>query len=171
MTAEPALLDDRFGAPGLYDYVDAGKATENIKALLEGAFEDEDDKPRTRRRKKKAEATVESLADKLQDLEVKNSDRRDDETKTDEEAKTEDKEEEEEEDDGTVEGLRVKLLPHQVEGVEVGLSGALSTLFGPPAEFRRRAPTEEASTIVQLGHSSKKGQNKRKAQIQEKGKS
>lgn len=112
LTAQPALLDDRFGAPGLYDHVDAGKATENIKALLEGAFEDEDDKPRTRRRKNNVKAAVESLADKLQDLEVKNGDKRGDE------AKPEEEEEDEEEDDGTVEGLRVKLLPHQVEGVE-----------------------------------------------------
>lgn len=83
---------------------------------------------------------METLTNKLQDLEVKTADRRDGETKTDEEAKLED--EEKEEDDGVVEGLRVKLLPHQVEGVEVGLFEALSTLFGTQADFRRRAPTE-----------------------------
>ena len=111
LTTEPALLDDRFGAPGLYDYIDAGKATENIKALLEGAFEDEEDKPRTRRRKKKAEAAMENLTDKLQELKVKAEGGKDGESKSDDE-------EEDEEDDGKVEGLKVRLLPHQVDGVE-----------------------------------------------------
>ena len=114
LTTEPALLDDRFGAPGLYDYIDAGKATENIKALLEGAFEDEDDKPRTRRRKKKVEAAMENLTDKLQGLKVKAEGGKDGEIKSDDEEEAE----EEEEDDGKVEGLKVRLLPHQVDGVE-----------------------------------------------------
>ncbi|PWO23979.1 CT20 family protein [Pyrenophora tritici-repentis] len=70
----------RFGEPDMYAYVDSGAASENIKALLEGAFDEESEKiPRTR----------------LQEAEP----------------------EEEEEDDGTVEGLKVKLLPHQVDGV------------------------------------------------------
>ena len=115
LTTEPALLDDRFGAPGLYDYIDAGKATENIKALLEGAFEDEEDKPRTRGRRKKAEAAVENLADKLQELKVKAEGGKDGEIKSDVE---EEEEEEEDVDDGQVEGLKVRLLPHQVDGVE-----------------------------------------------------
>jgi len=109
LTTGQPLLDDPFGSIDPYDYVDAGKANENIKALLEGAFEDEEDKPRTRGRKKKVEAAVERLTEKLQDLEVK------DEAKKEDEAEQE--EEEEEEDDGTVEGLKVKLLPHQVDGV------------------------------------------------------
>ncbi|KAL9128882.1 MAG: hypothetical protein Q9217_002539 [Psora testacea] len=106
--SDPALLTDGFGAPDPYLYISAEKANENIKALLEGALEDEDDKPRTRGRQKKVVAAVEGLADKLHDLEV--------------EAKsTEGKHEVEEEegiDDGTVEGLKVKLLPHQVDGVD-----------------------------------------------------
>lgn len=109
---DPALLDERFGAADPYLYVDAGKATENIKALLEGAFEDEEDKPRTRGRKKKVEAAVAGLTDKLQGLEVEakvNKEKPDDQ---------EEEEEEDDEDDGTVEGLKVKLLPHQVDGVE-----------------------------------------------------
>jgi hypothetical protein len=44
---------DRFGAPDPYAYVDAGAASENIKALLEGAFDEEENIPRTRLRKKK----------------------------------------------------------------------------------------------------------------------
>ncbi|KAJ9640289.1 hypothetical protein H2201_008567 [Coniosporium apollinis] len=105
---DKALADDRFGAPNPYEYVDATKANENIKALLEGAFDDdEEEKPRLRRRKKKAEpsAALNKLADKLAGLEVK------------EEEKGKPEEDEEEVDDGTVEGLNVKLLAHQVDGV------------------------------------------------------
>lgn len=112
LTTEPALFDDKFGAVDPYEYIDAGKATDNIKALLEGAFEDEEDKPRTRGRKKKVEAAVEKLKDKLEDLEFKTKDQKG------EGSKFEEAEEDEEEDDGTIEGLKVKLLPHQMEGVE-----------------------------------------------------
>ena len=106
---DPALIDGGFGAADPFLYVDAGKATENIKALLEGAFDDEDDKPRTRGRKKQVDAAVAGLAGKLQGLDVKGE-----ESKENQEL---DEDEEEEEDDGTVEGLKVKLLPHQVDGV------------------------------------------------------
>lgn len=106
---DPALLDGGFGAADPFLYVNAEKATENIKALLEGAFEDEDDKPRTRGQKKKVDAAVAGLTDKLQGLDVK--------AEGDKENQEEGEEEEEEEDDGTVEGLKVKLLPHQVDGV------------------------------------------------------
>lgn len=105
--SDPALVDDRFGAADPFLYVDAGKATENIKALLEGAFEDEDDKPRTRGRKKKVDAAVAGLTDRLQGLDVK----------AEENKENQEEDEEDEEDDGTVEGLKVKLLPHQVDGV------------------------------------------------------
>jgi hypothetical protein len=44
----------RFGEPDMYAYVDSGAASENIKALLEGAFDEDSEKlPRTRLRKKK----------------------------------------------------------------------------------------------------------------------
>ncbi|RDW75060.1 DNA repair protein-1 [Coleophoma cylindrospora] len=91
-------------ATGIHAFVDPAKAAEDLKSLLEGAIEDEDDMPRTRSRRKKK--TEDSLVAKLKDLSVGTS---------------EDKlevEEDEEEDDGTVEGINVKLLPHQVEGVE-----------------------------------------------------
>ena len=107
---DAALFDDRFGAPDPYMYVDAGKATENIKALLEGAFEDEEDQPRTRIRKKKAEVVVEGLAEKLHSLDVKEENKENHNTE-------EQEDQEEDEDNGTVEGLKVKLLPHQVDGV------------------------------------------------------
>ena len=101
---DAALLDNRFGAADPYTYVDTAKATENIKALLEGAFEDEDDKPRTRSRKKKTEAETAGLTEQLQNSSVT--------------PKDQGQEEDDDEDDGTVEGLNVKLLPHQVDGVE-----------------------------------------------------
>ncbi|KAH9864419.1 hypothetical protein J1614_010353 [Plenodomus biglobosus] len=109
---------DRFGAPDMYAYVDQGEASENIKALLEGAFDEESEKiPRTRGRKKKkqqeAKEAGNSLADRLAALEVKDQEDKSD-AKVEEE---EDDDEEEEEDDGTVDGLKVKLLPHQVDGV------------------------------------------------------
>ena len=112
-SSQPAFLDDRFSANDPYTYIDAEKANENIKNLLEGAFDDEEDKPRTRGRRKKIEAAVEGLANKLHSLEVKAED------KEGGEKQVETKEDEEGEiDDGTVEGLKVKLLPHQVDGVE-----------------------------------------------------
>lgn len=110
--AEIRAEGDQFGAPDLYGYVDHAKANENIKALLEGAF-DEDKIPRTRGRKKKKQREeddkTKSLADRLQALEIKK----------DEKAAAEENEEEDDdaEDDGTVDGMKVKLLPHQVEGV------------------------------------------------------
>lgn len=97
------LFDEQFGAADPYTYIDAAKANENIKALLEGAMEDEDDLPTTRRKKKVMKDKAEELADKLNDLKVKSDDAEPDD--------------EEEEDDGSVEGLKVKLLPHQIDGV------------------------------------------------------
>ncbi|KAG0645775.1 putative ATP-dependent helicase [Hyphodiscus hymeniophilus] len=91
-----------------YTFVDPAKAQEDLKALLEGVFEDEeDDAPRTRSRKKKVVAEANSLLDKLKSLSVD----------TEKVTVTSD-DEEEDEDDGTVEGIKVKLLPHQVEGLE-----------------------------------------------------
>ena len=112
--AEIRARGQKFGEPDPYTYVDASQANENIKNLLEGAFDDEQDKSRTRLRKRAKKALAESndkevkgLAARLAKLDVK-----EDERKQPEEAV-----EDEEEDDGTVEGLKVKLLPHQVEGV------------------------------------------------------
>lgn len=101
MATNESLFDSRFGASDPYTYVDSSKANESIKELLEGAFEDEDDKPRTRRRKKQLKEEANDLAAKLQGMGVA----------------APDEDEEDEEDDGTVEGLKVKLLPHQIDGV------------------------------------------------------
>jgi SNF2 family DNA or RNA helicase len=101
---------NRFGAPDPYMYVDSGQAQENIKALLEGALDEDDKIPRTRGRKKKRqqnqdEEAANSLATRLESLKVK------------EDEDTPEDDEDDEEDDGTVDGMKVKLLPHQVDGV------------------------------------------------------
>ncbi|CAK1354172.1 unnamed protein product [Cercospora beticola] len=102
-----------FGAPDPYMYMDSSKANEDMKKLLEAAFDDEAEKGKTRLRsrikkvekQKDEDKQTSSLAGKLAALSVK-------------EEKTEEKEgEEDEEEDGTVDGLAVKLLPHQVDGV------------------------------------------------------
>ena len=108
---DTALFEDKFGAADPYEFVDAVKANENIKALLEGAFEDEEDKPKTRGRKKKLEANAAGLLEKLQGLSVAAEE-------TKKEPEQEEDEDEEDEEDGSVEGLKVKLLPHQVAGVD-----------------------------------------------------
>lgn len=165
-----------FGAIDVNGYVDSGKANENIKALLEGAFEDEDDKDREKTKKSKNNkgkknrkgrkggsdkggsqkedsqkedtskrtSDVDDLAAQLGGVQVSDSTRSDDNgeekskpadtgkqtpekpdpSKNDEggiseaEADEEADGEEDVEDDGTVEGLKVKLLPHQREGAD-----------------------------------------------------
>jgi len=105
---------DNFGTADPYMYVDSAQANENIKNLLEGAFDDDENKSKTRLRKRAKKAVQEgkdleakSLANKLAALNVQDEEKQEPEPGK----------EEEEEEDGTVEGLVVKLLPHQVEGV------------------------------------------------------
>ncbi|KAM5450716.1 hypothetical protein MaudCBS49596_004248 [Microsporum audouinii] len=109
-SSNSSFRDEIVGSADAYSYIDSEKANENIKALLEGAFEDEDDKPRTRSRKKKIEKQVDELADKLMGVKV-------DENTKGQKPEAEEEDDEEEADDGTVEGLKVKLLPHQIDGV------------------------------------------------------
>lgn len=97
---------DDFSTTDPYTFVDPVKAQEDLKALLEGAMEDEDDMPRTRSRKKRKEAEADGLVNKLKDLNVAGEQL----------AVTSD--DEDDEDDDSVEGVKVKLLPHQVEGLE-----------------------------------------------------
>ncbi|KFX91379.1 hypothetical protein O988_07767, partial [Pseudogymnoascus sp. VKM F-3808] len=95
---------DRLAPAEPYAFVDPKKAAEDLKALLEGAIEDEDDDiPKTRSRKKKLEAKADGLASMMKGLAVTAD------------APVED--DDEDEDDGTVEGVKVKLLPHQIEGL------------------------------------------------------
>jgi SNF2 family DNA or RNA helicase len=104
MATNESLYDGRFGTSDPYTYVDAAKANENIKQLLEGAFEDEDDKPRTRQRQKD-QLKAGDLAENFKGMSVNGKEEDDND------------EQDGEEDDGTVEGLKVKLLPHQIDGV------------------------------------------------------
>lgn len=118
---DAALREEGFGAADPYAYVDPSQTSHNIKALLEGAFDDDGDKPKMRLRKRatkkqaqkvKEEKKISSLEEKLRKLDmgaVK------DEPKEEDPENKEDEDEDEE--DGTVEGLNIKLLPHQVEGV------------------------------------------------------
>lgn len=110
---DAALREDKFGGPDPYAYVDATQTGENIKALLEGAFEDDQDKPKIKLRKRakkqspQQDKKVMGLEARLKQLDLKP-------------AQPEEKPEEEDDDDeedGTVEGMKVKLLPHQVDGV------------------------------------------------------
>ena len=106
MATNNGLFDDEFGSTDPYMYVDSAKANENIKALLEGAMEDDEDKPRTRKRKKELEQKTDELVGQLEGMSLRA------------ESSKAEEEDSEEEDDGTVEGLKIKLLPHQIEGVD-----------------------------------------------------
>ena len=107
----PPPYSDRLSYYDPSNYINSDEAEKHIKALFEGAIEDEEDKPRTRGRRKKLEAEVEGLSDKIKDLNVKS------EKPNEGEQDVPEDEEEQDVDDGTREGLKVKLLPHQVEGV------------------------------------------------------
>ncbi|KAJ8607034.1 hypothetical protein MRB53_040543 [Persea americana] len=97
------LADDHFDSFDPSNYLDASQANENIKALLEGAFEDDDDKPmqRTRRRKQGVDTAGDELARKLAGV-----------TMADDGGSLDAGE-----DDGVVDGLSVRLLPHQIDGL------------------------------------------------------
>ncbi|OXV05654.1 hypothetical protein Egran_06578, partial [Elaphomyces granulatus] len=170
-----------------YSYVDAAKAQENIKALLEGAFEDEDDKPRTRSRKKQIEENVNKIASQLQGVSIDGPEETGKEDRGEETVEDGYDGEEDEEDDGTVEGLKVKLLPHQVEGLswmhdkETGKKrtrgvlpkggiladdmGLGKTVQAIALILTNRKPSEESDQPVK-----NKGKGKHKSRDEEKGK-
>jgi SNF2 family DNA or RNA helicase len=98
---------DRLAPAESYSFVDPSKAAADLKALLEGAIEDDDDIPKIRLRKKRVAEKADGSVAKLKDLAVT----------SDAAAAAAEEEGDENEDDGTVEGIKVKLLPHQVEGL------------------------------------------------------
>lgn len=98
-----------------YTFVDPTQAHEDLKALLEGAVEDQDDLPKTRLFKKTKDSSIDDLVEKLEELDV------------DEKIQVTSDNDEEDEDDGTVEGIKVKLLPHQIEGLDWMLGRELGT--------------------------------------------
>ncbi|KAL4892197.1 SNF2 family N-terminal domain-containing protein [Aspergillus ambiguus] len=166
-----------FGSMDVNGYVDTAKANENIKALLEGAFEDEDEKqqPKSKSKNKKKKrkdrkakkpqdddkgkkesSDVDDLAAQLQGVTVNESvvdgrandkddkitpvgqitDKKNVNESTDEDtecpentrvgsenedanegAEEDEDDDDDDDDDGTVEGLKVNLLPHQRQGV------------------------------------------------------
>lgn len=95
-------------APESYTFTDPTKAAADLKALLEGAIDDDEHKPKSRTRKKKQEAQIDGLAAQMGSLDV---------SANQESARDAEESEDEDDDDGTVEGINVKLLPHQTEGV------------------------------------------------------
>ncbi|KAJ6127001.1 hypothetical protein N7523_002613 [Penicillium sp. IBT 18751x] len=167
-----------FGSMDMHGYVDTEKANENIKALLEGAFEDEEEEKASRPKSKskgkkkskskkklpgKAESAVpdsalqknhddlDDLAAQLEGVTVNDTKSIDQEpaeklnnkaaeaskgapeneivdeaaiqSGNEEEAEEEDDDDEaddsdEDDDSGIVEGLKVTLLPHQIDGVK-----------------------------------------------------
>ncbi|KAE8376264.1 SNF2 family N-terminal domain-containing protein [Aspergillus bertholletiae] len=219
-----------FGSMDVNGYVDTAKANENIKALLEGAFEDEDEKQDTKAKNKKNKnknkknkgkdkkaekesnerkevSEIDDLAAQLQGVTVNESNTdsndaspveteadRSSEDTTDSEAvggqtntrddhdvtkelesesedgeeDEEDEEEEEDEDDGTVEGLKVKLLPHQREGVnwmrdkEIGNSKTKGVLpkGGILADDMGLGKTVQAITLMLTNRKPKNGQRR-----------
>jgi hypothetical protein len=103
---------EQFGIVDTDAYVNPTKTVETIKALLEGAFDDDDDRPKTRSRKKRQEPESMGLIGKMKSLDM-GIDGGSCESKDES-----DEEEDMDDDDGTIEGLNVKLLPHQVQGVQ-----------------------------------------------------
>ncbi|KAI9791023.1 MAG: hypothetical protein M1816_004590 [Peltula sp. TS41687] len=109
---------DDSGFGDAHQYIDSAKANESIKALLQGALEDDDDKPRTRSRKKKSKTSSQEIVGGLSGLTIAKSHKVIEENKNEvpNEEVNGHTDDEEDEHDGTVEGLKFKLLPHQVEG-------------------------------------------------------
>ncbi|KAF7595077.1 hypothetical protein BBP40_007280 [Aspergillus hancockii] len=224
-----------FGSMDANGYVDTTKANENIKALLEGAFEEEDEKQHSKPSKsknnkkknkknknknknaekqdeeKKDISDIDDLAAQLQGVSVNesstdNNDANDVETKDDQSSQKttdstateeqtnsqdehditgdiesenedgdeeeredeEDKEDEEDEDDGTVEGLNVKLLPHQSQGVnwmrdkEIGQSKNKGVLpkGGILADDMGLGKTVQAITLILTNKKPKDGRRR-----------
>lgn len=121
---DAALKDDKFGAADPYSYIDGAQTSENIKALLEGAFEDDEDKPKLKLRKRakkppkpKDDKKAQSLENKLRQLELDAAKKEEEAAEKQKEEEEEEEEDDEDEEDGSVEGLKVNLLPHQVDGV------------------------------------------------------
>lgn len=115
-TSDSGLFADQLTEADIRLQINPEKATENIKALLEGAFEDDDEEmPRTRGRKQKLKAKAEILTQKLKGLTMNGENKEN----QGEQSTVDDSEEDDDDvDDGTVEGLKVKLLHHQIEGVD-----------------------------------------------------
>jgi SNF2 family DNA or RNA helicase len=126
------------------DFVAAEKATESIKALLQGAVDDDDDEEEGGKKKRKnkrretakkkggkAAKDVKELVAGVQDIKVdkeagdaavqvqsKDAEHETVKREAEDGEDEEGEEEDDDEDEGVVDGLRVRLLPHQVDGLE-----------------------------------------------------
>ncbi|KAJ5899361.1 hypothetical protein N7495_004105 [Penicillium taxi] len=150
-----------FGVLDYDGYVDVAKTNEEMKALLEGVIEDdEEEKPRSKKGKKKNQKkqskqakqsptipeVIADTSDDLDDLaaqlqgvtvsdtkleasevgdntkvtpaEISEVEAKDEIKNGSDEEEEDDDDEDEDEDDATIEGLKVTLLPHQVDGVQ-----------------------------------------------------
>lgn len=87
-------------------YVDHEKTTESIKELLEG----NNDSPPLKKKGKKSKKVDDELASMMEEKATLSDGMKEEDR--------EDEEDEEEEDTDVVEGLNVKLLPHQVRGLK-----------------------------------------------------
>ena len=111
---DAALFESKFGDHSILEHVDSEAANKQMKALLEGAFGDDEDKPKTRGQRRKLEKKAQDMLEKMKRISFGEGGRR---SQGAEDAEEEQGEEEEDVDDGTREGLKVKLLPHQIDGV------------------------------------------------------
>ena len=119
---DAALFEDKYGTYTNLAPVDPIKAARDVKALLEGAFDEDDGKPKTRRLRRKLATSANSITDPTTAVETENESQTSSqlqEEPDDEEEEEEGGGEEEEEimDDGVRPGLKVKLLQHQIVGV------------------------------------------------------
>ena len=118
-----------YGGTAADQFVDSSQATESIKALLQGAVDEEDDEmPRTRSKRRvkkgKSDGLDEQLGASRDDAVAGSSQKGQPEKEVVEEGGEKEEgeggeavEEDDDEEEGSVDGLVVKLLPHQVEGL------------------------------------------------------
>jgi SNF2 family DNA or RNA helicase len=114
---DAALFRDTFEDVSYIGPIDTEKTAKDVKALLEGAFNEDEDRPRTRKQRKKLQEAVEDLAQKIKAKEVVEGKESGTAEENGGDEVEEEEEEVEEEDNGSREGLKVKLLPHQIKGV------------------------------------------------------
>ena len=137
---DAALFEDKYGIYTNLAPVDPIKGAKDVKALLEGAFgDDDDDKPKTRKLRRRLATSTNSITDQMKAVEIKSESQTSDQSQEGAEVTGDEEEEEEDEeitDDGTRPGLKVKLLQHQIAGVswmikqETGTAGKASVIKG-----------------------------------------
>ncbi|KAG5999180.1 hypothetical protein E4U54_002003 [Claviceps lovelessii] len=108
-------------------YTDPSKASADLKALLEGGMEEEDDdegeereerEEKKKEKKEKGGALVESTEQPQSESKEAEQSQEVESHEKQESTKGKSKKQSPVGSDGSIEGLKVKLLPHQVEGVE-----------------------------------------------------